>query len=97
MTRCVARVQQTGADCGVLHASSDELRAVAFDRGGWDALSPVLTLAAIEGVRVSVHLGGASARHFHAGYASLSLSSPSPSHLLNRERLASQSSCVLCL
>ena len=44
-----------------------EIRAIAYDRGGWNAIEPVLSLALIEGVGVRVFLGGASARHFHQG------------------------------
>eukprot|EP00240_Pyramimonas_obovata_P001054 CAMPEP_0118953134 /NCGR_PEP_ID=MMETSP1169-20130426/56028_1 /TAXON_ID=36882 /ORGANISM="Pyramimonas obovata, Strain CCMP722" /LENGTH=465 /DNA_ID=CAMNT_0006900517 /DNA_START=170 /DNA_END=1564 /DNA_ORIENTATION=+ len=49
------------------HGSTRELRAIAFDRGGWNAIEPVLSLALIEGVGVRVFLGGASARHFQQG------------------------------
>ncbi|KAK3239237.1 hypothetical protein CYMTET_50821 [Cymbomonas tetramitiformis] len=47
-----------------------DIRAVAFDRGGWNAMEPVLQLAFLEGWTVHVLLGGASARQLRDGLLS---------------------------
>lgn len=44
-----------------------EVRAVASDTGGWNALSPVLRRALESGAVVRVHLSGASARALRSG------------------------------
>jgi len=68
------KLNESGSDEGQQHASRVHdrhwvgvLRAVAYDRGGWNSLEPVLELALADSVHVQVLLGGASAQHHRQG------------------------------